>query len=64
MNDEVVALCDKLSRLAETSTAEDFGRRLETIIILYGYLEKRFEERFPQEYNDWSFRQERKGSVT
>jgi len=46
-------LMDKLKILAETSTVEEFRSRLEAFTLLYAYMEKRFEQRFPKEFQDW-----------
>jgi hypothetical protein len=60
--DDVIALTTRLILLGKTSTAEQFSSRLETITILYGYLERRFEERFPTEFAKWVA--EKEGDIT
>lgn len=62
MDDEVVALCNKLQRMAETSTSEQFQNRLETIQVMYAYLEKAFNDRFPRDFVQWIDDQEIKAA--
>lgn len=59
MKDEKLdAIIDRFKRMAETSTPEQFNTRLEGLILLYAYLEKAFERRFPEEFVKWTVKQE------
>ena len=43
-------LMDKMKAMCDTMSAEDFERRLEGWTLIYGYMEKRFEQRFPEQF--------------
>lgn len=46
-------LMDRLKRMGDVSTAEEFIRRIETMTIMYAFMCKRFKERFPMEFAEW-----------
>lgn len=50
---EIDDLMDRIKAKADTDSAEEFVRRLQVTEVIYAYLVKRFEERWPEAHLKW-----------